>query len=100
MYYLYTGHKTTASYSLIMLTTVPYQARQPRFDEQTSAFLNIARENNGAYVVLNSNDFKYESDVPGESIEAFVEQSPQMFTRVFRTEDGRSAIYRINIAPD
>lgn len=100
MYYLYTGRKATASYSLFMLTTVPYQTRQPRFDEQANEFLKIARENNGGYLVLNSNDFKYESEVPGESIEAFVEKSPQMFARVFRTEDGRSAIYRINITAD
>jgi hypothetical protein len=100
MYYLYTGHKAAASYSLIMLTTVPYQARHPRFDEQLSKFLNIARENSGGYLVLNLNDFKYESDVPGETVEAFVEQSPQMFTRVFQTADAHSAIYRINISKE
>jgi hypothetical protein len=100
MYYLYTGHKATASYSLIMLNTVPYQARRPHIDEQANELLRAARENNGGYLILNSNDFKYESEVPGESIEAFVEQSPHMFARVFRAEDGRSAIYRINITPD
>jgi hypothetical protein len=100
MYYLYTGRKATASYSLIMLTTVPYQARRPSFDEQASEFLNIVKENDGGYLVLNSTDFKYESDVSGESIEELVERSPQMFTPVFRAPDGRSAIYRIKISLD
>jgi hypothetical protein len=100
MYYLYTGRKATASYSLMMLTTVPYQARRPSFDEQASEFFNIVKENNGGYLVLNSTDFKYESDPSGESIEELVERSPQMFTPVFRAPDGRSAIYRINISLD
>jgi hypothetical protein len=99
MYYLYTGRKATASYSLIRINTVPYQSRRPSFDEQTEEFLRITRENNGGYLVLSSSDLKYESEAPEESIETFVEQSPQMFSRVFRTEDGRSAIYRI-ILPD
>jgi MFS family permease len=95
MYYLYTGRKATASYSLIMLTTVPYQARRPTFDEQARVFLDIASENKGAYVVFNDNDFKYESEVPGESILELVERSPQNFTPVFQAPDGRSRIYRI-----
>jgi hypothetical protein len=78
-----------------MLTTVPYQVRQPTFDEQVRKFLDIAKENKGAYVVFNDNDFKYESDVPGESIPEFVERSPQNFTPVFKASDGRSRIYRI-----
>jgi hypothetical protein len=95
-YYLYTGRKATASYSLIMLTTVPYQARYPSFDQQASDFLKIVEENDRGYLILNSSDFKYESSVPGESIKELVEQSPKMFTAVFTTPDGRSAIYRIN----
>jgi hypothetical protein len=99
MYYLHTGRKATASYSLIRINTVPYQTRRPSFDEQTIEFLKIARENNGGYLVLNSTDLKYESEISGESIETFVEQSPQLFRRVFRTADGQSAIYRIKIPP-
>jgi 4-amino-4-deoxy-L-arabinose transferase-like glycosyltransferase len=97
LYYLYTGRKATASYSLIMLTTIPYQTRQPSFDEQASELLNIVKENDGGYLVLNSTDFRYESDISGESIEELVERSPQMFSPVFRAPDGRSAIYRIKI---
>ncbi|MFY9611125.1 MAG: hypothetical protein WAU45_21260 [Blastocatellia bacterium] len=100
MYYLYTGRKATASYSLIMLTTVPYQARQPSPDEQAREFLKIVKENNGGYLVLNSTDFGYESDVPGVSIKDLVERSAQMFIPVFKAPDGRSAIYRINISLD
>jgi hypothetical protein len=95
MYFLYTGRKATASYSLIMLTTAPYQNRVPPFQEQTKVFLDIVRENKGGYVVFNAADFKYDSDVPGESILEFVRQSPEMFTPVFQTPDGHSSIFRL-----
>ena len=95
MYYLYTGRKSVISSPLILFNTVPYQARKPSSDELRGAFLRLIDESNGNYLILNHEDFKFESDDYRTTIDELIREQPEKFIPVFKTEGETSKIYRI-----
>jgi hypothetical protein len=95
MYYLYTDRKAVTSSPLILFNTGPYQDRKPSPDELRAAFVRLVNESNGTYLILGSEDFKFESDQYRPTIDKLIEECPEKFIPVFGSEGGESKIYRV-----
>jgi len=100
IYFLYTGRKATPSFQLSMLDGIPYQSREPDFNELASVFLNVINESKGQYLILNKNDLIDLSPPYQKSIEEFIEQRPQKFVPVFESTNRNSTIYRVENSTD
>jgi len=98
--YLNTGRKAVLSFPLAMLNTIPYQSHDLSFDAQAVAFLKLLSENNARYLLLNSGDFKYESELYRSVVLTVIEQRPKQFIPVFSSWNGGSIIYRIDSGLD
>ena len=94
-YYLYTGRKAVRSVPVSLLATTVYQARDPDPNELVTVFRNIVDENRGTYLVLGRADFRDQAPGYGASIEAHVNQHPDVFVPVFKSRNGEIEVYRI-----
>lgn len=99
MYYFYTDRKAVISSPLILFNTGPYQERKPSPDELRAAFVRLVNESSGKYLILGSEDFRFESDQYRTIIDKLIQERPEMFIHVFGSEDGQSKIYLIKSAP-
>jgi hypothetical protein len=94
-YYLYTDRRATRSYALreggIVLDS------KVGTSEQAKTIFRIIEENRASYLIITSSDFDLESEGASyrASLKALLEENPQVFTRVFESATGSSAIYRI-----
>ncbi|HET8671053.1 MAG TPA: hypothetical protein VFM05_10625, partial [Candidatus Saccharimonadales bacterium] len=94
-YFLYTERRATRSYALreggIVLDS------KVGTSEQAKTIFRIIEENRAAYLIITSSDFDLESEGASyrASLKALLEENPQVFTRVFESTTGSSAIYRI-----
>ena len=87
-YYLYTGRKAI-SFS--------WPKKGSSWEGQQDLIRRIVNETKGRYLILTSTDFNhdYDEQLQRESLRSLVNQSPDIFTKVFSTEpDG--IIYRID----
>lgn len=94
-YYLYTGRKAIRSFPVSVFDTVMYQTRPPDLEQQTRIFDQMVKQNSGRYLILNSNDFGWESEVFRTNLESYTEEHRYELPVVFRSTDGRSAIFQI-----
>lgn len=92
LYYLYTGRKAARSY--LGRAGVSEEHSDATY-EQSKIVLRIISENNGRYLIVTLSDYEL-PDPHRKSLEALLEQHPQMFVPVFESTDGQSKIYRID----
>jgi hypothetical protein len=93
LYYLYTGRKATRS--LLVQARVPKE--EAAIHEKAKTIFRIINESNGRYLILTSSDFEYDeqAEIIRKNLKNLLEQYPKTFVSVFKSSDGRTAIYRI-----
>jgi len=93
-YYLYTGLKATRSSMYNLAQVMP--GHDSDIGELERQALRIVRENNARYLVLTSTDFEleYHPDDYREAYRRLVDQNPDLFALVFKSESG-ARVYRI-----
>ena len=93
LYYLYTGRKATRS--LLVQPRVPKE--EAAIHERAKTVFRIINESNGRYLILTSSDFEYDehAEIMRKNLKNLLEQYPKTFASVFKSSDGRTAIYRI-----
>lgn len=94
MYYLYTQRK--AARSFLGKASVSGKPPDELIKEQAKLVLRIINENKARYLVVTSADRKDLPDLHRQSLQALLQQYPQLLAPVFESTDGQSRIYRIN----
>jgi hypothetical protein len=97
-YFLYTGHKAVRSFP--MTEGYSWEEDEASMQKLMREISRIIEEAGGRYLVVTSTDFELE-DRPEQHRKMFdklIEQRPQMFILVFESPNGRTRIYRTEIA--
>ncbi len=66
-------------------------------EKKAKTIFRIINESNGRYLILTSSDFEYDeqAEIIRKNLKNLLEQYPKTFVSVFKSSDGRTAIYRI-----
>lgn len=99
LYYLYTGRKGAQSVFLRYGGFI--QADQATIENRAQVILQIIKENNGRYLIINPSDFdsEFKPELQRQALMNFADQHQQLFVPVFKTSDLRNAVYRIESSP-
>lgn len=96
--YLNTGRKAIRPY--LVKPSIQVQDEAAVY-KKVKILFRIIKENNAHYLVSTSSDFEYESqsDLMRSQLKTLTGKYPETFVPVFRSANGHSVIYEINVGP-